>query len=234
MSPVPGGATAEHEVGGGAEASVGARPAARRSTRPRWSRRRIVLAGLVVVVLLPVLYVGVTFLQVWRASGWEGTADADAIVVLGAAQYNGVPSPVLQKRLDHALDLYQRDRAPMIVVTGGKQDGDRFTEAATGARYLREHGVPDEALRLEVQGKTTYESVAAAGRFLDDEGIDDVILISGPAQSKRLAGIADDLGLRAVISPTSGDATVSSLVRETFIVSAGRLLGYRRLDRFDA
>lgn len=206
---------------------------ARRHRRPR-RRWRWALAILAVVVLVPVLYVGGTFLQVWRASGWEGNGSADAIVVLGAAQYDGVPSPVLKKRLDHALDLYQRDRAPMIVVTGGKQEGDRFTEAGSGYTYLREHGVPDDALRLEVQGTTTYESVAAARRFLGDEGVDEVILISGPAQSKRLAGIADDLGLRAVISPTSGDASTSSLVRETLIVSAGRILGYRRLDRFDA
>ncbi len=180
-----------------------------------------------------VAYVGVTFVQVWVASGQDGARDAEAIVVLGAAQYNGSPSPVLKNRLDHALELYQDGRAPMVVVTGGRQPGDRFTEASSGYNYLREHGVPDAAIRLEVQGRTTYESLAATARFLETEGIDDVLLVSGPAHSKRLQGIAADVGLRAATSPSAGGPTLASLARETAAVSVGRILGYRRLERFD-
>jgi vancomycin permeability regulator SanA len=200
---------------------------------PKVRRGRRVLWGALVVIGLGLLYFGVTFVQVWQASRSDGARKADAIVVLGAAQYDGHASPALQNRLDHALELYQQGLAPVIVVTGGRQEGDRFTEATVGYNFFRDNGVPDEALRKEVQGHTTYESVAAAARFLRDEDIDDVILVSGPATAKRLAGISDDIGIDAAISPSDGTPSLRSLVKETAAVSAGRLIGYRRLDRFD-
>jgi uncharacterized SAM-binding protein YcdF (DUF218 family) len=200
--------------------------------RARWGRR--ILWTAIGLLGLLVLYLGGTFVQVWQASRSDAAREADAIVVLGAAQYDGRPSPALRNRLDHALELYEQGLAPLIVVTGGRQEGDRFTEATVGYNYLRDRGVPDEAIRKEVQGHTTYESVAATARFLRTEGIDDVILVSGPATAKRLAGISDDVGLEAAISPSEGTPTLRSLVRETAAVSAGRLIGYRRLERFDA
>ena len=194
------------------------------------SRRRWLLRGALGVLALGVAYVAVTFVQVWAASRDDGAREVGAIVVLGAAQYDGKPSPALEARLDHAYALWEQGMAPLIVVTGGRQEGDRFTEAGTGYNELRERGVPDEALRLEVQGRTTYESVAATARFLREEGIDDVVLISGPAQGLRLRGIADDVGLDAVVSPAHGTPTLRSLARETVGVSLGRIIGYRRLD----
>ncbi|CAN5694989.1 YdcF family protein [soil metagenome] len=200
--------------------------------RRRRSRRRWLLVP-VALVLAVVLYVGGTFVQVWRASGRDARRPAEAIVVLGAAQYDGKPSPALKNRLDHALALYREGLAPTVVVTGGRQVGDRFTEATTGYNYLRSKGVPDAAILKEVQGRTTYESLAAVSRFLAKEGIDDVLLVSGPAHSKRLAGIASQVGLHAAVSPASGSPDGASLVRETVAVSAGRLIGYRRLERLD-
>ncbi len=199
--------------------------------RRRWPKR--VLLGVVGLVLLVVLYVGATFLQVRQASRHDGARPAEAVIVLGAAQYNGRPSPVLRNRLDHALDLHRRKLAPVIVVTGGRRTGDRFTEAGASYLYLRRHAVPDAAIRQEVQGRTTYESLASARRFLRKEGIDDVILVSGKAQSKRLAGIADDIGLRAAVSGAGGTPSTSELFRETLAVSAGRIFGYRRLEYID-
>lgn len=198
--------------------------------RPWW-RRWAVIGSL--VGLLLVSYVGATFVQVWQASGNDDTRSADAIVVLGAAQYDGQPSPVLEGRLDHAFDLFQEGLAPMIVVTGGRRDGDRFTEATTGYNYLRERGVDDEAIRKEVKGHTTYESLAAVARFLGAEGIDDVVLVSSASHTKRLSQIASAVDLDAAISPAPGPASLRSLVRETVAVSVGRLVGYRRLERFD-
>jgi len=205
----------------------GAPPAHRRRRR----RRRVLLP--VAVIVLVAVYVAGTFVQVWQASGRDAARRADAIVVLGAAQYDGRPSPALANRLDHALDLYDDGLAPMIVVTGGRQQGDRFTEATTGYNYLRTQGVPDTAIRKEVQGRTTYESLAAVARFLRTEGVDDVILVSGPAQAKRLSGIAPAVDLHAAVSPSDGSAGFKALVRETLAVSAGRLVGYRRLERLD-
>ncbi len=213
-------------------AGGGDRPGRSRRRRRRRRRSRWLVWPLAALLVLT-SYVGVTFLQVWRASGRDGARTASAVVVLGAAQYDGRPSPVLKNRLDHALALYEAGTVPRIVVTGGRQEGDRFTEATSGYNYLRDRGVPDEDLIKEVQGTTTYESLAAVARFSETQGIDDVVLVSGPAQAKRLAGIASDVGLEAAISPTEGDASTRSLVRETVAVSAGRLLGYRRLERFD-
>ena len=109
------------------------------------------------------VYLAVTFFQVWRTARKDAARPSDAIVVLGAAQYDGRPSPVLAARLDHALDLYRAGVAPIIVVTGGRQEGDRFTEATAGATYLHEHGVPDTAILRETSGRSSWQSLAAAG-----------------------------------------------------------------------
>jgi uncharacterized SAM-binding protein YcdF (DUF218 family) len=184
-----------------------------------------------VLALLMVAYVGGTFVQVWLASGRDGARPADAIVVLGAAQYDGRPSPALQARLDHAFELWDDGIAPLIVVTGGRREGDRFTEATSGYNDLRARGVPDDAIRKEVQGTTTYESLAATARFLREEGIDDVVLVSSPSHSKRLADIAGSVGLDAAISPAEGSPSLRALARETLAVSVGRVVDYRRLGR---
>lgn len=199
----------------------------------RLSRLWRTLTVLLLVVTLLIGYVTVTFVQVWADSRRDGAAPADAIVVLGAAQYDGRPSPVLEQRLDHALELHHAGLAPLIVVTGGRREGDRFTEATAGYNYLRARGIPDAAIRKEVQGTSTYESLAAVSRFLHDEGIDDVILVSGRAPSKRMKHIAREVGLDARISPAGGSAPFDVLVKESLGVSLGRLIGFRRLDGLD-
>lgn len=186
------------------------------------------------LLALVVLYVGVTFVQVVGASRRDEAQPAQAIVVLGAAQYNGRPSRVLEARLDHAHELYERGVAEVIVVTGGRQEGDPFTEAGAGYQYLRDLGVPDDDLLREENGTNTWESLAAASRFLDERGIDDVVLVSSPYHNYRLVDVAEDVGLTAHASPAGGDligatTELRRLVRETAAVSVGRLIGYRRL-----
>jgi uncharacterized SAM-binding protein YcdF (DUF218 family) len=201
--------------------------------------RRLVVravAGLLVVVLT---YTGVTGWQVWAASRRDEARPSRAIVVLGAAQYNGRPSPVLAARLDHVVDLYRAGMADHIVVTGGKQPGDLFTEAGASARYLSRRGVPGGAVERETTGATSYASLAAVARFLREDGINDVLLVSDPYHSYRIAAIADEVGLTAHVSPTpsglfQGWNRVERLVRETAAVAVGRLIGFRRLDRLDA
>lgn len=184
-----------------------------------------------VVVLAPFLYLGASFAQVWWASRSDYDGAADAIVVLGAAQYNGQPSPVLRARLDHAVELYQQGRAPVIVLTGGARDGDVTTEAKAGYDYLRGRaGIPDEQLLLEVDGTSTYESLAASARFLRERDVTDVILVSDPYHAKRVSLVADEVGLVPHVSPTDGTAPLDRLVREALAVSAGRLVGFGRLD----
>lgn len=192
--------------------------------------RRPVLLAVLGALLIGVGYVGITFLQVWNTSRADDARPAEAIVVLGAAQYSGTPSPALAGRLDHALALHEQGLAPLIVVTGGGQEGDITTEAKTGYDYLRDRGVPDEAILLEVDGSSTYESLRAAKRFLEPRDVDDVILVSDPSHSHRSRDIAEEVGLVAVVSPTGASTTWSQLVRETGAVAVGQLISYRRLD----
>ncbi len=192
------------------------------------TRVRIALgAGAVVLV-----YLLATVLQVWWASRWDDQDPVDAIVVLGAAQYDGKPSPAHEARLDHAVDQLEAGVAPLVVVTGGNQPGDRFTEATASATYLHDRGIPDEAILREVSGTSSYESLAATARFLRDrDGVEEVVLVSEPYHSARLRGIASEVGLDAVVSPAQdGGRSFRSLVRESTAVSIGRIIGYRRLD----
>jgi uncharacterized SAM-binding protein YcdF (DUF218 family) len=199
--------------------------------------RRLVRAALALAVVSG-LYVAVTLAQVWSASRADERTKVDAIVVLGAAQFNGRPSAVLAARLDHALALWNEGLAPLMVVTGGKQDADRFTEAQSSANYLIERGVPDEVIVREVQGRTSWESLAASARILHERGLDSVLLVSDPYHAKRITAIATEVGLDAHVSSTrsspEGDRSViRHLVRETAGVALGRFVGYRRLLRIE-
>lgn len=197
---------------------------------------RRLLKGALLVGLLLVGYVGVTFLQVVAATRRDRAGEAQAIVVLGAAQYDGRPSDVFRARLDHAADLYERGLAPIVVVTGGRQPGDRFTEASAAAGYLRGR-VPSEAMRLETSGTNSWESMAAAARFLRDEGITEVLLVSSPYHALRIEHIAGEVGLDGRSSPANTPESVVAvgghLVRETLAVALGRVIGHRRLVDLD-
>jgi uncharacterized SAM-binding protein YcdF (DUF218 family) len=180
------------------------------------------------------LYWGLTFAQVWRASLADEPRPAEAIVVLGAAQYDGQPSPALQARLERAAELHEAGFAPVVVVTGGRRPGDRFTEAKAGQEYLLQRGVPAEALRLEVLGKNSWESLAATARFLRAEDIDEVLLVSDSYHSYRITDIAHEVGLVPHVAPSrGGSTTVRDLARETSAVAIGRVTGYRRLTNLD-
>lgn len=197
---------------------------------------RLLKLGFLVGLLL-VGYFAVTFLQVVAASRNDRAEVSEAILVLGAAQYNGRPSPVFQARLDHAADLYHRGIAPVVVVTGGRRAGDAFTEASAAAGYLQRLEVPSDALRLETGGTNSWESMAAAARFLRDEGITDVVLVSSPYHALRIEHIAGEVGLDGRSSPADTPESVAStsghMVRETLAVGIGRVIGYRRLVDLD-
>lgn len=193
---------------------------------------------LVVTGVVAAGYLGVTFFQVWQASNGDRATSSDAIVVLGAAQYNGEPSPVLRSRLDHAIHLRAHGVADIIVVTGGNQPGDRFTEATAGAEYLIARGVPDASIRREVEGKNSWQSLAAAARFLRREGLVDVVLVSSPYHALRTEEIADEVGLNGRASPASRSpegfpSQIGNLGRETLIVGVGRIIGFGRLVDLD-
>ena len=189
----------------------------------RWVALGLLLAGAV--------WVALSGIAVVRASSVDRPEPAGAIVVLGAAQYDGRPSPALRARLDHAAELYRQKVAPRIVLTGAKAPGDRFTEAFAGYRYLVRAGVPGDDLTIVDDGTSSWESLAATRRALRPLGVRTTVLVSDPYHSQRLLDIADEVGLTATVSPTGAGSAWQQVARETVLVAAGRLVGYRRLLR---
>jgi uncharacterized SAM-binding protein YcdF (DUF218 family) len=156
------------------------------------------LRWLVVLLVLILAYPAWLTYRIWEQSHDDEVHSADAIVVLGAAQYNGRPSPVLQARLDQALYLYEEGLSDVIIVTGGKQEGDRFTEAEAGHAYLEEQGVPAESILEEEDGRTTYESLKRVRSIAEANGLDSALFVSDPLHSERVKHMADDLGWEGV------------------------------------
>jgi uncharacterized SAM-binding protein YcdF (DUF218 family) len=139
--------------------------------------------------------------RIWDQGGRDEQRPAGAIVVLGAAQFNGTPSPVFAARLDHAVSLYLAGLAPYVVATGGKLDGDRWTEAEVARAYAIERGVPESAILMENEGRTTLESIVRVAEILRSRGIDDAVFVSDPSHMLRVLRIAADRGLTAWGSP---------------------------------
>ncbi len=195
------------------------------------TRSRLIAGALALVALWYVF----NLLDVWVGSTADYQGDASAAVVLGAAQYNGSPSAALQGRLDTAARLYTDGRVELVVVTGGGQEADITTEAKTGYDYLRqEASVPDEDLRLEVDGTSTYQSLAAVARFLSAEDIDRVILVTDPYHARRSQLIAHEVGLDAEVVSTEAGVGFDRLIQESIATSIGRILGFRRVDAYIA
>jgi len=193
--------------------------------------RRGLRWGLLLLVAMPIAYLAATFATVWRAAHHDGSRPAQAIVVLGAAQYDGRPSPALKARLDHVVELWRNDVAASVVVTGGKQPGDRFTEATASATYLRAQGVPDGKILREVNGRSSFQSLADAASFLKRRNLRRVVLVSDAYHAARIEGIAEEVGLDASVSPTPATretAHAGRYAKETVFVAAARIVGFRR------
>jgi uncharacterized SAM-binding protein YcdF (DUF218 family) len=213
-----------------------AAPASRWSRwRPRWRGvgrwRRLGLVAVALAVLLGGYYV-VTLFQVWSTGRSDQARPVDAIVVMGAAQYDGRPSRVLAARLDHVVELWDRGLAPKVVVTGGKQPGDRFTEAEASRRYLVARGVPDAAILDEHESHNSYDSLVGVRDLLGKRAR--VLLVSDPYHSLRIRLISQELGMVAYVSPTrtspiGGTEAFGKQVKEAAGVALGRIVGFRRL-----
>jgi uncharacterized SAM-binding protein YcdF (DUF218 family) len=173
-----------------------------------WSRIGLILVFLVFGIWALSL-IGVLF--------WERRDEAKpaaAIVVLGAAQYVGRPSPVLRARLDHAIALWKRGLSPRIIFTGGFGDGDTTSEAAVGQRYAIQHGVPARAILIENKGRSTSESIKQVATLMEREPSREIILVSDPFHMLRLSILARRYGLNPYTSPTK-TSPISSSRRES-------------------
>jgi uncharacterized SAM-binding protein YcdF (DUF218 family) len=184
------------------------------------------------VVLVAVLVA--TFAAVWRAAHTDDASTverADAILVLGAAEYDGRPSPVFAGRLEHAQLLYDQQRAPLVMVLGGGQPGDITTEAEAGRDYLVEQGLPADAVVAEPVGHSTLESLRAAASYMRDHGLQSAFLVSDPWHNLRVRRMASDLGIDGFVSATWHSAATSEetrfegYVRETFAYIYYRVFG---------
>ena len=154
----------------------------------------------VVVALFALWVISATAVLIWASR--DEARPAQAIVVLGAAQYAGKPSPVLRARLDHALDLWNRHLAALLILTGGTGAGDTTSEAAVGRTYARKRGVPDSAILVENEGRTTSESMRAVAGMLEVRGLQTALLVSDPFHMLRLRILARRFGFTPYTSPT--------------------------------
>lgn len=174
-------------------------------------------------MLITLIVVGGTAVRVWQVARINDYTPADAIVVLGAAQYSGTPSSVFEARLDQAYDLFEAGVAPRVITVGGKQEGDLYTEAASGKIYLEGRGIPGEAILAVETGSDTLRSVEAVSDVMTERGWSSVALVSDPWHSLRTRTMARDDGLRAWTAPTrtgpavyTRESQAHGIFRETF------------------
>jgi len=196
-------------------------------------RHRGVLVALIVLglVLAPIIASAVA---VWRAAHTDEASAvdrADVILVLGAAQYGGQPSPIFRGRLDHGALLYEQGFADRIMVLGARQRGDEFTEAEAGVSYLLGQGIPSEALHISPRGSTTLESLRGAVLEMRELGLESAFLVSDPWHNLRIRRMARDLGIEGFASATwhsaarSQSTRLQGYARETFAYLYYRVFG---------
>jgi uncharacterized SAM-binding protein YcdF (DUF218 family) len=147
------------------------------------------------------VYFLLVYLEVWRQANRDEAAAAEAIVVFGAAEYRGHPSPVLKARLDHALDLYRRGLAPRVITTGGHGGDPQFTEGEVARSYLAKNNVPSEVILVENQGETTMESATAVAEIMDRARMSSCIVVSDGYHIYRVKKMLEARGIRALGSP---------------------------------
>jgi uncharacterized SAM-binding protein YcdF (DUF218 family) len=188
-------------------------------------RRHPILSVAALLLVAAVGVFGITFVAVWRAAHEDDASrieHVDAIVVLGAAQYNGKPSPVFAGRLEQAKLLYDQHRAGTVIVLGAGQPGDVSTEAQAGRDYLVGQGLPVEAVVAEPLGHTTLESLRAAAAYMKEHEMRTAFLVSDPWHNLRVKRMASDLGIEGYVSATWHSAARSEgprldgYIRETF------------------
>ncbi|TSE00077.1 YdcF family protein [Skermania sp. ID1734] len=200
------------------------------SALARWSGRLVFGALLIGIVL-----VGGTAIRVWQVARINNDTPADAIVVLGAAQYSGTPSSVFEARLDQGAALFKKGVAPLVITVGGKQPGDEYTEAASGKMYLVDAGVPAGNIVAVETGSDTLKSIEAVAAEMRKRDLSSVVVVSDPWHSLRARTMARDDGLEAWASPTrhgpavlTRESQAHGIARET-----GALLWYQ-LTHFSA
>jgi uncharacterized SAM-binding protein YcdF (DUF218 family) len=184
-------------------------------------------------VLAALLLVGGTALAIWWTARQDARPRSDAIVVLGSAQYNGVPSSIFEARLEHALRLYRQGVAPVVVTVGGKKAGDEFTEAEAGRDYLAKAGIPRDHLLAVQEGVDTLQSMQDVATTFRARGWHSAVLVTDPWHVMRAERMADDSGIDASGSPTrQGPAVQTRTTQLRYILrETAAYLVYRATGR---
>jgi uncharacterized SAM-binding protein YcdF (DUF218 family) len=182
-------------------------------SRPRWWLRLLVLAGLALG-----LWLAITAVEVVRTASEEEIRSADAIVVFGAAEYSGRPSPVLRARLERALDLYQRGVAPVVITTGGAAADPKFSEGGVSRDYLAKRGVPENALIAETQGADTAESARRVAVIMRANGLRSCVAVSDAYHVFRIRKLLEHEGIGPVYVAPRADSRPHSLVQRVAAV----------------
>jgi len=195
---------------------------------------KLILRIISAVVSILIIYFAITFVQIWLTGHEHSTRHAQAILVFGTTEDNGTPSPELQARLDQALVLWHKGRAPWIAVTGGKRPGDQFTEAGVSAAYLEGKGVPASKI-LVGAGTNTWQNVQTVVSKLKAHHIRTVLTVTDPFHEDRAMAISSSQGLTPFPSPVRNSPTVKHSLwkyyaKETFEVGIGRIIGYGRFS----
>ena len=198
-------------------------------------RRHPLLVAIAALCAAVVIAFAATGVAVWRAAHTDDAAHvdrADVIMVLGAAQYNGLPSPVFEGRLRHAELLYGEGKGDTILVLGGGAPGDRSTEADAGRAWLIAEGLPSASVVASPVGRTTLESLQAAAAWMQQQGLHSAFLVSDPWHNLRVKRMASDLGIEAYASATWQSAArtegtrLEGYLRETMAYLNYRLFGH--------
>ena len=182
--------------------------------RPRrWWLRLLILAAVVVLALL-----AITAARIVQAASQDEVPHADTIVVFGAAEYSGRPSPVLKARLDHALDLFHRGVAPVVITTGGAASDPKFSEGGVGKDYLMRHGVPERSLIAETQGRDTSESAVRVGVIMHANSLRSCVAVSDAYHVFRIRKLLEHEGVGPVYTAPRPDSRPRSVLQRTLAV----------------
>jgi uncharacterized SAM-binding protein YcdF (DUF218 family) len=195
---------------------------------------KLILRIISALITIVIFYFAITFVQIWMTGHEHSTRHAQAILVFGTTEDNGTPSPELRARLNQALVLWHKNRAPWIAVTGGKRPGDQFTEAGVSASYLESKGVPASKI-LVGAGTNTWQNVATVVSELTSHHISTVLTVTDPFHEDRAMAISSSQGLTPYPSPVRNSPTVKHSLwkyyaKETFEVGVGRIIGYGRFS----
>lgn len=187
--------------------------AANQPRQPRWWLRLLILAAVAVAAFL-----AVTAVQIVHTASLEEIHPADAIVVFGAAEYSGHPSPVLRARLNHAFDLYERHLAPVVITTGGAASDPTFSEGGVGEEHLRKRGIPENALIAETQGSNTAESAQRVAVIMRANGLHSCIAVSDAYHVFRIRKLLEHEGVGPVYVAPRPDSRPHSIIQRAIAV----------------